>query len=465
MSLHFPLSGGGLGRGPKEKPMKKALIIAQKDILIRLYDRSGFAFALITPFILTVIMGAVFGGGTQDDIDINIPVAIINHDTAVTNDIFSSLIPAGENADFDPGALSESFGSEMDLSQMAMGEIMVEAFTSEEMAEYLDVTVVTDEAVARQGVKAGNSYCCLIIIPADFSAATLLGEPVDVIVYSDPARLLSAQIVESIVRQITSQFSAGSVLSNVTIEQLFASGTISSTEEAQTVGLRMGEQLQQDSTALESEITLQSVTASGEKASFDPLAFLAPSMAMIFLGFGASAGARTILEEEQEGTFARLNATPTGSNSVLLGKLLGIFFTSALQFGVLVLGSALIFGLRWGDPLGVLALSIMVTLAFTSLGLFMAVVAKDEAQAGTLGNTVLLVFAIIGGNLVSIDNFPPWLRSISQLTPNYWGVQGFIKLAQGQSLPNLLPAPAMLALMSLVLFTLGVVFYKRRARI
>jgi ABC-2 type transport system permease protein len=346
---------------------------------------------------------------------------------------------------------------------LAMGQVLVKVLTSEDLAGILDAAVVENEAAARAAVEAGQTYSAVIIIPADFSRAIRQGVETEVIVYSDPARQLSGQIVESVVRQITGQLSTGAGFFSVTLNQLFAGGRLNSEAGAQAVIQALLTQLQQNPAAIESLITLETIDASGRDLEFDPLAFFAPSMAIIFLAFGASQGTRSILAEEEMGTFVRLNATPTPANQILLGKLLGTFFSSAIQFGVLLIASALLFKLAWGDPLAVLSLSALVILAFTSLGLVMAVIARDQAQAATISNTVLLVFMVIGGNFSSAENFPAWLQTIAKITPNYWGMQGFIKMGQGLGLTGLGPELLALTVMSLLWFGLGSLLYRRRA--
>ena len=60
--------------------MKKALFIAGKDILIQLADRPALAFLLITPLILTLILGGAFGGSGSSSGISAIQVAVVNLD-------------------------------------------------------------------------------------------------------------------------------------------------------------------------------------------------------------------------------------------------------------------------------------------------------------------------------------------------------------------------------------------------
>ncbi len=427
--------------------MKKAWLIAKKDILIYLYDKSGFAFLILTPLILTLIAGAAFGGSSDDSANFQIPIAVVNYDTGISAAKIKTELPNAPN-----------------FEGLEMGARMIDILTSEDLRNLLATTVVTDEAAARAAINAGKSYTALIVLPKNLTRAVMLGEPAEIEMYRDPARATGAQIVEGIITQIARRMGSGNVLFNVTIQTLIESRRITP-DGAPAVAQTLAAQMQADNGATTDIISLDTLDASGQTVKFNPLAFFAPSMAIIFLAFGTSQGARTILEEERKGTFSRLNATPTSGGMILFGKLLGILFTGVIQFGILLIATAVLFGLRWGDPLGVAVLSIGVIFAFTSLGLLLAVIAKDEGQANTLSTSVILVMMVIGGNLTPVDNFPDWLATIAKITPNYWSMAGFIKLGQAQSLANLLPELSALTLMSIVLFGAGMVLYRRRAQV
>ena len=424
--------------------MKKAFLIAWKDILTTLYDKSGFAFLILTPLALTLVFGLTFGGG-DDTPNFRIPLAVVNHDSPVS----AAQFQADTNGSAPAGRL-------------ALGNIVTDILTSPDLSDLLDTTVLTDEAAAKAAVDAGKSYAAVVILPENLSQAAISGEKAAIVIYSDPARDLSAKIVAGIVRQIARRLASGRVMFSVTLQQLIDSGRITP-DGIPAIAQKLGAQLQTSAQPAADIITLNTVDAAGKTVKFDPLAFFAPSMAIIFLAFGASRGARSILAEAQNGTFARLNATPTAGATILFGKLLGILFNGGIQFGTLLIAGALLFGLRWGDPSAVAVLAIAVIFAFSGLGLLMAVIAKDEKQANTISTAVILVMMVVGGNLTPASDFPAWLQTIAKITPNYWSVEGFIKLGQAQPLANILPELLALGFFSVMLFGAGLLLYRRRA--
>jgi ABC-2 type transport system permease protein len=143
------------------------------------------------------------------------------------------------------------------------------------------------------------------------------------------------------------------------------------------------------------------------------------------------------------------------------GKVVGIFLTGAAQVSVLIVTCALLFGLRWGDPLGVTLLIICVAAAATGWGLLLASVAKRPNQVASYGTALMLTFGIIGGSFVTL---PPggFATQLGKITPNAWAISGFNTLAQGGSLADILPDLAALLVMAAVLFAIAAFIFQRR---
>ncbi len=465
--------------------MKKSLLIALKDLRIRFADWPGMLFLLATPLLITTIMGFAFGGGNSSDAtELRIPIALINLDQGLTqtdlNGGFSDQlgVPAGLNiTDFFTSAGGLDVG-QLPAEGINFGKVMIDqVLTTDELSKLLVMTVVSDEVAARSAVLAGGAYCCVVTFPPTMTQALLLGQRLELPIYSDPARGLSAQIVESVLRGILTEFSSGTATFQVSIEQAFASGRLGDiTNLVDVLGVisQIGGDLFPQSQTLgepnqtgnsfgqpETLITLETLNPQGKRVVFDPFSFFVPSMAILFLGFSASQGVRSIIAEREAGTLGRLTAGPVSPTTFLFGKLTGTFVIGGLQFAVLLIAGVLLFGVQWGDPLGVTVLSFFTVLVFTGLGLLVAVIAKDQAQANTIATSVTLVFGLLGGNFTSANNFPGWLRTIAQFTPNFWGMQGFTKLGLGQNLSALSLEISVMVLMTGILFGLGIWLYQR----
>jgi ABC-2 type transport system permease protein len=210
-------------------------------------------------------------------------------------------------------------------------------------------------------------------------------------------------------------------------------------------------------------ITVQHVTAgAADILEFDLLTVLAPSVALMFLMYTVSYGARRLLAERASGTLARLLVTPTTSAQILGGKIVGIFLTGAAQVGMLITATTLLCGVRWGDPLGVAALVLASAAGATGWGLLLATLVKTPAQAGSIGSALMLIFAILGGGLGFSFPLPDWAQPIAHLTPNRWGIDGFIALGGSGTLAEVMPHIMALVLMGTALFSVAVWLFRHQ---
>jgi ABC-2 type transport system permease protein len=293
-------------------------------------------------------------------------------------------------------------------------------------------------------------------------------ETTNITVYTNPTRPINANIVKAVVEAFAWQVSSGLVGGYVSVEQLLASGKLNPAG-VMTYIQGMAERLQgQSEGGFRQLIALRQQTVGGKEAGSDTdwiIAYYAPSMAIMFLSFGVTQGARTILEEERTGTLGRLLTTPTLAASILGGKLISTFVMGLLQFAVLVGASSVIFGLSWGEPLALAALSLVLVAAMTSLGTALAALVRSEEQVNTWGVAVLLVFSAISGNFMPRFGFPTWLKTIGLITPNAWALEGFTKLGTGGGMGDIWGEMAALTVMAAVLFGVGVFRFHHRMKV
>ncbi len=419
----------------------KIWTIAWKDTLIRFLDRNALILMLLAPLVLSAIIGSAFGGFIRgsDPVPFDaIPVLVVNKDDGV------------------------------------QGEQFIEILTSDDLADLLAVTEMSDLAAAREQVQAGDARAA-ILIPATFSASVeggADGSSTDseatvsqIQFYADPGATLTPNIVRGVVTQVVNGFNTAAISIDVTVNQL--------TEAAPTLGPAMAGLGTALNAELESQIgpnqpslTLNAVSVGeqAETADISPFAFFAPSMGILFLMFSMVDGTRSILEEQQGGTLDRLVSTPTSHLEILLGKIGGVFLTGALQFVVFVIASSLIFSLSWGSsPVGLALMVFVVVLAFTSLGAFIAAFARDANQANIIGSVITLTFAALGGNFVPAQSFPPYLEQLSKITINRWALDGFADLTLlGLGLSDVLLEAGVLLGLSMVLIGLALWQFQRR---
>ncbi|HET9905457.1 MAG TPA: ABC transporter permease [Anaerolineales bacterium] len=417
--------------------MKKLFLIGVKDLKLVFRDRAALTFMLLAPFLLTIGMGFVtgrFSGGSSGLSDI--PVIVVN------------------------------------LDNEELGDALVDVFSSEELADLVEPTTSSNPEAARRLIDEDQAAAAIIIpegftrsiIPAEgtaFDESYVEPEPIRIEVYTNPSRPTSSGVVKAIVDEYISRVEEGRTSGMTSILQLAANGFITS-ENAETEAQTLFQNMEESEGT---SITIKTNTQGAEAVEFDILAYMAPGMAFLFLMYTVSYGGRSILQERAQGTLPRLLISPTSNAQVLGGKVLGIFFTGVAQVGILILASTIFFRVQWGDPLGVAALILAAVLGATGWGMLITALARSPAQVSSVGTALMLIFGILGGSFINLEQMPPLFHMLSRITPNAWGLDGFTTLALGGDLSNLIEPITALLIMSIVLFSASVLLFSRQGMV
>ena len=419
----------------------KVLDIALKDMLRSL--RSGFALVMmfVAPLLITGIIYAAFGRmGSDGGFDLPVTrVQVVNLDQ--------------------PGPqLSFSFG------QMLVGFLQ-----DERLADLLQVTEVTDEADARVAVDNQDAGVA-IIIPPNFTTAAL--EPkggASITLYQDPTLTLGPGIVKGIVSQFVDGFAGVKIASGVVVDQLGQRGVAIDASLMQEVSMQYAawaESLGQSwDEGAHPVLDIQPPPTKAEPAS-EGAGMMGPIMAgmMIFFAFftGAST-AETIIREDEGGTLARLFTTPTARSVILAGKFAASFITLMVQVVVLMLASAIIFRIRWGEPMSMALVALGLVVAAAGLGVFIMSFLKSTRQAGPVMGMVLTLSGMVGGLFTAgIPNLPANYDTITLLTPHGWALRGWRLVMAGGGVSDVL-LPALVTLgMGIIFFAIGALVFRRR---
>jgi ABC-2 type transport system permease protein len=309
-----------------------------------------------------------------------------------------------------------------------------------------------------------DKTAAVVIIPADFTASVIPQDgqateaDIQIEVYKNPSRQISAGVVQSIIETFLSEVETGRIGGQVAVAQLIASGLVPQQQAAQ-VGMQIGTRLANERSNLQT-LTLNTSQASvSEEPSF--LMYIAPGFALLFLMYTVSLGGKTLLTERQEGTLTRLMTTPTGPSQVLVGKMVGTYMIGLAQMTILIAASALLLGLRWGDPLAMAILLLTTVAAATGWGMLLAAFSRTPGQVSSIGMAMTLLFGLVGGSFFG-GTLSGVIGYIGMLTPNYWGQMGFNTLARGGNLQDLLPVYAALLVMAAILLVISVSIFHRK---
>jgi ABC-2 type transport system permease protein len=412
--------------------MRKLFLIGFKDLKLVFRDKAALMFMLLAPFLLTLGMGFVTGayGGNSNGLS-QIKIIIVNQDDG------------------------------------QLGQALVDLFQSSDLADLIALALLADPVAARAQIDA-DDVAAAVIIPAGFTDNIIptsnqapLGEVLQIEIYKNPLAPVSAGVIQSIVEEFVSRVETGRVGGQVIVTQMLAAGLITP-DQISAIGAEMG-QNQVDAVDNASSITLQTAQSGRAQNAFSPMAYMAPGLALMFLMFTVSNGGRSILSEQARGTLPRLLVSPTNSAQVLIGKIFGVYVTGVVQMLILIVACSLLFGLRWGDPLGMLVLILAVVFAATGWGMLITSLARTPGQVSNIGTAIMLTFGILGGTFIQTSIMPGWFQWLSRITPNSWGLDGFTILGLGGSLADLSKHLLGLAVLGVVLFVVSILLFSRRS--
>ena len=391
--------------------IRNSLAVAWKDLLIVLKDKGALAVYFLMPLLFASLLGMAFGNVGSEETKIEITILLVNQDSG------------------------------------SYGRMLADGLKG---AEVLLVEELTDAALADQRVADGEATAALVI-PADFSAKIDAGEPVKVTVIKDPAQQEAANIVAGVANQAMAEidllgelrFGIHAVLAQAP-DYDKAPPELVQAIEAQTLGV-MWTQVQQMRQNPVISVKREAVAGAEELQPWDPITYYIPGFTVAFAFFLIGQMAMTLLREKEEGTFRRLLSSPMPRASIVGGKMLAYVGVVFLQVIVLFGVGVALFKMSLGEsPLALLLLTLALALASASLGMLLGALCHSSKQAEQIGQVLGFILMVLGGTIV----YPLFLAegfigTLSRLTPNAWGVEGYLGLLAdnwtlAQTAPNIL---------------------------
>ncbi|MEZ4677523.1 MAG: ABC transporter permease [Caldilineaceae bacterium] len=186
-----------------------------------------------------------------------------------------------------------------------------------------------------------------------------------------------------------------------------------------------------------------------------------PSFFALFTGVF---GILSVYEERKQWTLQRMLASPTGGNTILLGKLLGNLIVVMAQLLILiVIALTVVASVALGEPTSIwgtqvgllLVVVVSLSLAVSGVGVLIVGLARTPEQVQIIGPIVNMMLGVFGGAF----GFP-LPEPLPKLSLISWGTGAFEKLAGGQ-LDIGLNLVVLLA-QGVLFFVVGSWFFRRR---
>jgi ABC-2 type transport system permease protein len=359
--------------------IRAAVLIAAKDLRLRVRDRSAILLGIVAPFSLALLFSVMLGGGDGG----------FRADWAVV--------------DLDGGDVAAAL---VDGTLAGMEE-----------AGVISLARLTDAAAARDSVRVGGVDAA-IIIPAGFSESATDGSGSRVDLIADPDATISSGVARSVLSGFASRLEAV----GLAVATVLASGGSGSDD-------RSSEGLAALARAQPAPIVVAEDTAGDRTASVST--YYAAAMSIVFVFLAAQFGVVSLLTERRTGTLARMIAAPLRPVAILAGKTIVSMVLALTSMTVIVIGTTFLLGATWGDPLATALLILGAAVAATGIALLVVGLARTEDQAGSAVAIVTMLLAVLGGSFFPVSQGSGLLAQASLFTPHAWFLRGVNDVASG----------------------------------
>lgn len=390
--------------------LRRIFNLAWLDLLRLARDRGQLITLLIVPLMLTYLFGTMMGGGER-----KVAVAV---------------------ADEDGSSYSREIAAGLPDRSYSIRRV--------------------DEAQARAMAGSGE-VAAAVIIPEGFGDDVIGGVDTRVDVVKDPRSNVALAIVQAVRGRVDRVAANAGVVR--TVRDAFrdaerVSGIPQSPPSPKDVYAYADRLWSPDPPLSVAEVVVTASKVRGaatQATGFQQYSMGFTLMFMLFMGLGTAGG---FLEDREQGTFARLLMTPTRRPALVIGKVLGVYVTVLLQALIMVGVGAFVFRVPWGDdPLAVVMLVASFGLAATGLGVMVSTIVRSRGQMSAVTAAGATALSMLGGCYWPLDIVNPTMRTIANLTPTGWAMQGLTDVvvrAQGVT-QALVPTLALLAMSALFL--------------
>jgi ABC-2 type transport system permease protein len=201
------------------------------------------------------------------------------------------------------------------------------------------------------------------------------------------------------------------------------------------------------------------VSRIGAASSFDgfgQFTFGASTQLVMFTFLTSMTASLRLVLSRKLGVSRRMSSTPTSTITIIAGEAIGRFGVALFQAAYIVIVTALLFGVAWGDPVAAGAVIVVFALVSAGAAMLLGSTARTADQAASLGVFIGLALGALGGCMIPLQIMPPTMQSIARVIPHSWAVSGLQSLiVEGGGIASVATNLAVLAGFAVVLLALA----------
>jgi len=416
--------------------------LIKKDLKIVLSDKKALVILVAMPIILYTILSFALVGSfdTSDDEVWDITIGIVK--------------------EYDLENLESDYLTQEDAESLE--KILFDVLDSEGL-EFVSYRFMTFEE-ATEAIE-NNNISSVIILPENYivdlglNMSPTFRKPLDIQVIRNTDRQYSSDIVENIVSSVMENVSQMMITNKVTYETL---NHYDIDKNITTQILDTMRNTEREPVSVETSvynIDQLKMVNSGQ--------YYSTAMMAMFLLFGASYGAKFMLEEKRDFTLQRQQSAGIHPTTIVLGKLALIFIIAVMQITLMILTSTIGFKVYWGEPIQIVFVTIITALAVTGFGSLLAAISLKAGNFKALNmmeSGIFQILALFGGSYFPLFLMPDWFKWISRLLLNGAALEAYQKVMMGAPLNEMLPSLTSLMLNGIVFLTIGMIIIQRQPK-
>ncbi|MCJ7710041.1 MAG: ABC transporter permease, partial [Chloroflexi bacterium] len=318
----------------------------------------------------------------------------------------------------------------------------------EEDSPVFTVLAFEDEASLRTAVERGTVEAG-VVFPGDYGAR-LAGPDVVEIRFLGTTETITAGYRAAIEASMADQQAL--VAAARTAEQLGA-GTfdeafgVAETRRPDVSGVR---------------VTVEQVGEEFMFEGYSQFTFGAQTQLLLFTFLTSMTAAAQLVLTRRLGVSRRMVSTPTSIGTIVLGETLGRFLVALLQALFIVLLTATVFNVSWGDPLAASAIVLLFCLVSAAAAMLVGTLSRNADQASSMGVFAGLALGALGGCMVPLVFMPELMQTVAKAIPHSWAITGLSSLIRdGGGIDTVMTNVAVLAGFALVLLGLATWRYRK----
>lgn len=416
--------------------MRKLIAAMKKEFLLLIRDKMGLSILFIMPMVLIVIMTLIQDAAFRTLNEEGIPLLIVNEDQdslgfRIENGLKSSDLVAFHNEIDGKRATRDELYQAVKKGKFLIG-IIIPKGTTRAIQE--DVKRLVDQSLGE-----------------DVSNYIQTSTEIEMVI--DP--IASKSFVTSITSQLRE------FISTVKTRVLFETFNVQIAELIPgEMDIKPGEYSNRQA------ITYKEVYASEVSGELKPNAVQhnIPAWTIFAMFFIVLPLVSSIMKEKEEGSVFRFHTIPTSYFLQITAKLIVFIVICLIQFFLMLL-IGLVFLPMLGLPVlqlgnsysGILLMALGCALAASGFGVLVGSLATTQQQGAVLGSLSILIFSAIGGIWVPAYVMPSIMRTISEISPLKWAMDGFYGLfLRGEGFIDILPHFFKLALFFAICLAIAV---------